>query len=115
MPLTTPLLRLSVHDREEIDRWLDAHGTPQQVALRSRIVLAAAQGRSDSAVARDLEINRKTVTLWRSRFAQEGMDSLWEVAPGVVHPEARGAGPAPLSAAEGPGDCARQLGAGCGP
>ena len=27
-------------------------------------------------------MNRKTVTLWRARFAQEGLDSLWEVAPG---------------------------------
>jgi len=52
------------------------------VALRSRIVLAAATGRSDGAVARELEINRKTVMLWRARFAQEGIDSLWEVAPG---------------------------------
>jgi hypothetical protein len=29
-----------------------------------------------------LEVNRKTVTLWRTRFAQEGLDTLWEVAPG---------------------------------
>ena len=34
-------MHLSAKDRAEIDRWLDAHGTPQQVALRSRIVLAA--------------------------------------------------------------------------
>jgi Helix-turn-helix domain len=71
------------HERpEEIGRWLASHGTPQQVALRSRIVLAVAAGRSDSAVAQELEINRKTVMLWRRRFAQEGIDSLWEVAPG---------------------------------
>jgi transposase len=82
MPLTAPAIHLSPKDREEIDRWLEAHGTPQQVALRSRIVLAAAEGQSDSGVARDLEINRKTATLWRARFAQAGLDSLWEVAPG---------------------------------
>ena len=45
-------------------------------------MLAAAEGQSDSAIARQLEINRKTVMLWRGRFAQEGIDSLWEVAPG---------------------------------
>jgi len=77
-----PLIQLSTRDREEIDRWLAAYGTPQQVALRGRIVLAASAGRSDGAVARELEINRKTVMLWRARFAQEGIDSLWEVAPG---------------------------------
>jgi len=38
-------------------------------------VLAAAEGQSDSAIARGLAVNRKTVTLWRERFAQEGLDS----------------------------------------
>jgi transposase len=52
------------------------------VALRSQIVLAAAEGQSDNAIAQQLDVNRKTVTLWRARFAQEGLDSLWEVAPG---------------------------------
>jgi transposase len=44
--------------------------------------LAAAQGRQDKAIAADLEINFKTVTLWRSRFCKEGPDCLWEVAEG---------------------------------
>jgi len=64
------------------DSGLAAFGTPQQVALRSRIVLLAAEGESDNAIAQQLDVNRKTVTLWRARFAQEGLDSLWEVAPG---------------------------------
>jgi transposase len=59
-----------------------AHGTPQQVALRSRIVLAAAEGHSDSAIARQLQVNRHTVILWRQRFLKEGKESLWEVATG---------------------------------
>ncbi len=82
MPLILPVLTLSPGDREEIERWLNAHGTPQQVALRSRIVLAAAEGQSDSGIAQQLEINRKTVMLWRARFAEQGVDSLWEVAAG---------------------------------
>jgi len=75
-------LNLSLGNREEIQRWLDAHGTPQQVALRSRIILAAAEGQSDSLIAHDLETNRKTVVMWRARFAEKGVSSLWEVAPG---------------------------------
>lgn len=82
MPSILPVLTLSLSDREEIERWLNAHGTPQQVGLRSRIVLAAAKGQSDSGIARQLEINRKTVMLWRARFAEQGVDSLWEVAAG---------------------------------
>ena len=82
MPQTIPALRVSDSDREQIGQWLTAHGTPQQVTLRSRIVLAAAAGQSDSMIAKQLEINRKTVMLWRARFAEQGMESLWEVAPG---------------------------------
>ncbi|HEV2732459.1 MAG TPA: IS630 family transposase [Terriglobales bacterium] len=82
MPRSAPALSLSLGDQEEIQGWLLAHGTPQQVALRSRIVLAAGEGRSDSAIARQLQVNRHTVILWRQRFLQEGKESLWEVAPG---------------------------------
>ena len=82
MPRSAPVVRLSIGDQEEIHGWLTAHGTPQQVVLRGRIVLAAADGRSDSAIARELQVNRHTVILWRQRFLQEGKESLWEVAPG---------------------------------
>ena len=61
---------------------MSAFGTPQQVVLRSRIILAAAEGQSDNGIAGRLGVNRKTVTLWRDRFNQEGLDGLWEVAPG---------------------------------
>ena len=65
-----------------MERWLSAHGTPQQVTLRSRIVLGSADGKSDGAIAQELEIHRKTVMLWRARFVEEGIQSLWKVAPG---------------------------------
>jgi len=82
MPKTIPALSLSFSDQQQIQQWLTAHGTPQQVALRGRIVLAAAEGQSESATARQLDTNRKTVRLWRARFAAHGLPSLWEVAPG---------------------------------
>jgi transposase len=82
VPLPTPALHLQDADEQQLRQWLAAFGTPQQVALRSQIVLAAAEGQSDNAIAQRLDVNRKTVTLWRARFAQEGLDSLWEVAPG---------------------------------
>jgi transposase len=50
--------------------------------LRGRIVLAAAAAQSDLAIASALALNRKTVMLWRARFAEQGLPSLWEIAPG---------------------------------
>src|SRR5215467_5102759 len=73
---------LAALDREKLEQWTAAHGTPQQVALRCRIVLAAAGGDSDVAIAKRLAVNRNTVILWRKRFADEGLDGLWDIAPG---------------------------------
>jgi transposase len=61
---------------------LVALGTPQQVALRSRIILAAGLGKSEAVIAAELKVNRKTVRLWRERFVAEGLPGLWEIAPG---------------------------------
>jgi hypothetical protein len=82
VPRSTPTLHLEEADEQQLRQWVGAFGTPQQVALRSQIVLAAAEGRSDNGIAQRLEVNRKTVTLWRERFEREGLDGLWEVAPG---------------------------------
>jgi transposase len=59
-----------------------AQKTPQSVALRARIVLAAAAGASNSEVARTLGVSRPTVIMWRRRFAEGG-------AQGVDRDEAR--------------------------
>jgi len=82
MSRNIPALTLNSSEQEQIRQWLSAHGTPQQVALRCRIVLAAAEGQAESATARQLGTNRKTVTLWRARFAEDGLEGLWEIAPG---------------------------------
>src|SRR6266700_4246552 len=82
MPRKLPVLMMNPSQQEQIRQWLSAHGTPQQVALRCRIVLAAAQGRSESAIARQWGTNRKTVTLWRTRFAEHGLEGLWQIGPG---------------------------------
>ena len=82
MPRCTVPIDLEMTDRLELERWIAAHRTPQQVTQRCRIILAAADGRQNREIAEDLEINPKTVALWRDRFLQEGSDCLWEVAPG---------------------------------
>ena len=82
MPRLTPPLVVSEDQERQIEQWLTALGTPQQVALRCRIILAAARGESESAIASNLRVNRKTVRLWRERFSREGVNGFWEIAPG---------------------------------
>src|SRR5207302_8971865 len=67
-------------DRVELQRWVAAHGTPQQVAQRCQIILSAAEGQPDKTIAAGLQINFKTVALWRARFGCQGSCCLWEVA-----------------------------------
>jgi transposase len=77
----TPII-LTESDQQELERWVNAHKTPQQVAQRCRIVLGTAKGQQDKEIAKTMSINPKTVALWRQRFLREGPDCLWEVAPG---------------------------------
>ena len=79
--IATPI-SLEPPERLELERWVSAHGTPQQVTQRCRIILGAADGRQDKQIAEDLQINFKSAALWRARFLKEGADCLWEVAAG---------------------------------
>src|SRR5215208_2380154 len=82
MPNATAGVVLSEEQRKQLDQWLAAMGTPQQVALRCRIIRASAEGKPELAIAAELDINRKTVRLWRERFLEKGLAGLWDVAPG---------------------------------
>ena len=82
MPRISTVVSLADIDREQLERWIAAYGTPQQVALRCQMVLAAATGRTNLEIGMQLGVNVKTVALWRSRFAQEGAQGLWSVAAG---------------------------------
>src|SRR5437867_8168970 len=82
MPRPTLLLEVTEDQRNQIKEWLGALGTPQQVALRGRIILAAGLGKSEAAIAAEMKVNRKTVRLWRERFVAQGLAGLWEIAPG---------------------------------
>lgn len=57
---------------------LRAPTTPQRDAFRARIVLLAAKGRSTRSIAAELKTMPRTVSLWRGRYAREGLAGLAE-------------------------------------
>ncbi len=74
----------SPEQREELERWLRRPKTAQALALRARIVLESAEGKSDQAVAVQLGTTRATVGKWRRRFLKRGCDGLFdEPRPGA--------------------------------
>src|SRR5258708_2805770 len=82
MPKVASAVVLSEPDRDQLESWVRAQCTPQQVALRSRILLMAANGKQDLEIADELNVNRHTPALWRERFQTQGLDGVWEVQPG---------------------------------
>jgi hypothetical protein len=73
---------LSESESIRLDQWIRAGSTPQQVALRAKIILGAGRGQSDQQTARELKVQRRTAALWRRRFREQGIGCVWEMAPG---------------------------------
>ena len=69
-----PPLVLDGAERETLEQWTRRPKTAQ--ALRARMILACAEGRSNIAVAADLEVSGETVGKWRSRFLERRLDGL---------------------------------------
>src|SRR5881296_2916108 len=82
MAKVPPVVNLSAEDQAQLVRWKSTQGTPQQVALRCRLVLAAAEGYPDLEIASHHEVNRHTVALWRERVQAKGIGSVWEIQAG---------------------------------
>jgi transposase len=69
-------VELSGAERAQLESWTRRRTSAQALALRSRIVLLAAEGRNHREIARELGIDRNTVAKWRSRFVEHRLDGL---------------------------------------
>lgn len=79
MPYHVPTsLELSAEERAELESWARRRKTAQGLALRARIVLLAADGLSNTAIAAQLATGKHTVGKWRERFAHQRADGLLE-------------------------------------
>ncbi len=63
-----PAVTLTAAERAALVALARAHQTPQQQALRARIILAADGGANNTEVARRLGIDADTARLWRTRW-----------------------------------------------
>src|SRR5260370_21443329 len=69
-------LAITPEARQELERLVRSGKTEQRVVLRARIVLGAAEGKSNNALARELNTSRPTVIDWRRRFVEGGVKAL---------------------------------------
>lgn len=71
----TPI-RLSAEECDILEKLLRSTKTEQRIALRSRIILLAAEGLGTNEIARKMGIRAATVSKWRTRFARNGIDGI---------------------------------------
>src|SRR5487761_2143443 len=67
---------LSDEEREVLERWARRPKSSQALAMRCRIVLAAAAGEQSTDIAARLGCHKSTVGKWQGRFARRGLDGL---------------------------------------
>src|SRR5215213_11273776 len=71
-----PELALTDEERPTLERWARRRTSSQALAERCRIVLACAEGRSNTEVAQHLGVARSTVIKWRWRFVARRLEGL---------------------------------------
>jgi transposase len=63
-----PAVNLSEAERQGLEQLVKAHSTPQQIALRARIILTTSQGLNNEQVGRELQVGVDMVRQWRQRW-----------------------------------------------
>jgi len=64
------VVSLSGAERQGLEKLIKRHQVGQQIALRARIVLAAAQGLKNKEIAQTYDVTLDTVRLWRNRWVK---------------------------------------------
>src|ERR687886_1661020 len=78
MPKKNYLVPLDDDEREQLEHLLHSGTHATRTVTRARILLKAAEGAEDSAIAAALSVGRATVKRTRQRFVAEGLAALEE-------------------------------------
>jgi len=79
-----PALTVTPDELETLERWARRPKTSQALAQRARIILASAEGKTNTMVAQRLGITKQMVGKWRARFLNKRLDGLLdEPRPGT--------------------------------
>ena len=85
MPRGRPLaaLTLSPAEQEQLVALTRSRSLPHPLVTRGRLILLAAAGRGNTAIAKQLGLSKPTVGIWRQRYLAQGVQGLYnELRPG---------------------------------
>lgn len=69
-------ITLTTEQRQELESKVRTRTAPYRAVQRARLVLLAAEGRANTAIAQEIGLSRARVVQWRQRFAREGLKGL---------------------------------------
>src|SRR5918994_966712 len=99
MPAIAPPLAISPEDLHTLGQWSRSGSIRAALVERAKILLLAAQGTSNTEIARRVGCSRPTVILWRQRYTKAGLDGLGDQPrpgrPQTVRADRRAASPGP--------------------
>ena len=72
---------LNETDRRSLETLAVNEAATQRLRVRARIVLSAAEGLSNAEIAEMVGVSDTTVTTWRRRWVDDGMDGLAHRSP----------------------------------
>src|SRR5580658_9547170 len=70
------LLKLTPEQREDLQRWAQSRTLPAGDVFRARLILALADGMSYREIERKLGASAPTVSKWKTRFEEGGIEGL---------------------------------------
>jgi len=74
---------LSEEDQNQLKAIANSRSYPHGLVVRARVVLLAADGASNTAIAQKLDLSQQSVCLWRKRYLEQGIRGLHdELKPG---------------------------------
>jgi transposase len=77
MAIAAPIgIELTDEERAQLESWARRRTSAQALALRSRVVLLAADGLNNTEIAQRLGVHRPMVRKWRGRFGEHRLDGL---------------------------------------
>lgn len=77
MPRKSPFeIHLSVEERKILEQRARRYTLPYRDVVRAKMILLAAEGQKNKAIAEQLDVPRPKVSKWRKRFFERGLAGL---------------------------------------
>ncbi len=70
------MLAITDEQRSELSKWARSRTLPAGDVLRARLILALAEGESYRQIMSSLRTTAPTISRWKQRFEQDGIDGL---------------------------------------